>query len=124
MPLDFDFDTLDFHLELPAGIQIMIGFHGIKTMIAAPLLRENKAIGGIVVGRFDYRPFTDTQIDLLKILADQAVIAIEPRFRENARNVNFSRADLFSALRDCRVGGFNSCRLPPCKSHFPLSLSA
>ena len=71
------------YIELPKDSHIMIGVHGIKAMVATPLLRESKeAIGCIVVGRDDYRPFTAAQIVLLEILADQAVIAMEPRFRE------------------------------------------
>jgi GAF domain-containing protein len=50
---------------------------GTRTVLVAPLMREDVPIGTVLIRQTEVRPFTEKQIALLKTFADQAVIAIE-----------------------------------------------
>jgi GAF domain-containing protein len=62
--------------EYPEGRTLQRRF-GHRSIVAAPLLREGEAIGVISLHRMEVKPFSDKQLQLLRLFADQAVIAIE-----------------------------------------------
>jgi signal transduction histidine kinase len=48
-----------------------------RTLLVVPMMRDGTAIGVLALFRDKVRPFTDTQVELVTTLADQAAIAIE-----------------------------------------------
>jgi GAF domain-containing protein/DNA-binding response OmpR family regulator len=62
--------------EFPDGSERALRL-GHRTTLGIPLLREDEAIGTLLIRRAEVRPFTDKQIALLTTFARQAVIAIE-----------------------------------------------
>jgi GAF domain-containing protein len=61
----------------PRTLEVLKRAAPYRTFIGVPILRNGEPIGAIGCGRREVRPFSDSQIELVKIFADQAVIAIE-----------------------------------------------
>jgi signal transduction histidine kinase len=62
--------------EFPSGREYQQRF-GHRSIVAVPLMREDRAIGVIGLWRFDVRVFSEKHIALVRTFADQAAIAIE-----------------------------------------------
>jgi GAF domain-containing protein len=66
---DPDYDPRRLEVLQRAGV--------FRTYLGVPIIRDGVPIGAIGCGQREVRPFTATQIELVKTFADQAVIAIE-----------------------------------------------
>jgi len=55
----------------------LVDLGGARTVMFAPMLKDNEVIGVLTIYRQEVRPFTEKQIDLVRNFAAQAVIAIE-----------------------------------------------
>ena len=80
--------------EYPVGRRLQHKF-GHRTCVATPLLRESEPLGVIALFRTEVSPFSEKQLELLRVFADQAVIAIENvrLFRElDTRNRDLTEA--------------------------------
>jgi len=61
----------------PRTIEVLQSVAGYRSFLAVPIFRQHRAVGVIGCGRREVKPFTAAQIELLRIFADQAAIALE-----------------------------------------------
>src|ERR1700722_15577291 len=59
-----------------------VGVWGFRTVLFVPMVRDEKAIGVLIVGRTCAQPFTDKQIELVTDFAAEAAVALQITRRE------------------------------------------
>ena len=79
--------TPDYAADPTPGLAARLG--GARSALGVPILKDGTLVGAIVIYRQEVRPFSDREIELVRVFAAQAAIAIE-----NARLFNETREAL------------------------------
>ena len=90
----------DTSIDREYGLESVLQTIRMRTGLSVPILQDGNPVGAITVARREVAPFSQAQIDLLKIFADQAVIAIE-----NARLIAETREALEQQTATAEVLG-------------------
>jgi len=92
-----DYKAEQGYRDRDALVVAVVELSGARTLLFVPMLKDDELVGAIVIYRQEVRPFAETEIELVKSFASQAVIAIE-----NARLLGDLRqrtADLSESLQ-------------------------
>ncbi|HEV8532057.1 MAG TPA: GAF domain-containing protein [Methylomirabilota bacterium] len=72
---------IELNPEVSEAVRELARSTGYRSVLAVPIMREGRALGGLAVTRSDVtgapKPFSDREIELLRTFTEQAVIAIE-----------------------------------------------
>jgi PAS domain S-box-containing protein len=87
----------------------LAALHGFRAIVAAPLKREDIAIGAVVLRKVEPGPFTLQQIALLETFAAQAVIAIEnvrlfTELKDSLERLKAAQANLIQSEKMASLG--------------------
>ena len=102
-----DLRTEPAYIERDTAIVTMVEAAGARTFLAVPMLKDNEAVGAIVIYRQEVRPFSDKQIELVRKLRR----AGGDRHRERAaaqraaRNARAADRDLGGAESHLKLAG-------------------
>jgi signal transduction histidine kinase/signal transduction protein with GAF and PtsI domain len=105
--------------DYPVSWEFAQKFGRHQTMLAVPLMREGRPFGTMFLRRTEVRPFTDKQIALSKVFADQAAIGIE-----NVRLFNETKEALEQQKASAEVLGAISSSIADTKPVFDKILES
>ena len=91
------------HVDATTVANPILWEKGIQTMLGVPLLSGGDVLGVLHVGRLDDRPFTNSDVELLQIVADRVVGAVQGRrfALEQAATDILERSLLPATLPNC-----------------------